>query len=262
MSLITRWKMGYKRRNYALLIILLTITVISSQITSVKSFFYYENSLYIETKGCSFNITLSEGYHFLVVENTGYCAGNYYRNRKTASIQYIVIRPENSDPFYNRMIFGEASLESQSYLYLNFSIMIESDDSPQTSFSIEASNEISVFITNENGLNEFREEVYNTNFVDKPVPLPIMMFIVFIVIGIVIVAGFTIFRSQKQADAIYTMGEKNTHTFISTHKAPSTNSVLQRSHNERPSQFCSDCGSKVLFEQEFCSNCGKELHPK
>ncbi|MFX0087429.1 MAG: hypothetical protein ACFFAU_17395 [Candidatus Hodarchaeota archaeon] len=218
--------------------------------------------MYIETKGCSFNITLSEGYHVLVIENAGYCAGKYYRNRNTASIQYLVIRPENSNPFYDRMLFGESSLESQYYLYLNFSIIIESDDSPQTSFSIDASNEVSVFVTNENGLSEFQDEIDNTNFVDKPLPLAIIMFIVLIVIGIVTVAGITIYRSQKQADSIYTMGEKKSGKFISTHKAPSTNSMLQKSPTEIFSRFCSDCGSKVLFEQEFCSNCGKKLQIK
>jgi hypothetical protein len=254
--------MRCKRHHYALLIILFNILVTSSQITSTKSFTFYEHSLHIEIKECSFNVTLSEGYHVLVVENTGYCAGKYYRNRKTASVEYEVTRPESTNPFYDRTLFGESTLESQYYLYLNFSIIIDSEDSPMTSFTIVASNEVSVFVTDENGFNEFREEINNTNFVDKPLPLPIIVFIVLIVVGIVIVAGFMIYRRQKQADSIYTMGEKKSRTFIPTHKAPSTNSFHQKSPPKGLSRFCSECGAKVSVEQEFCSNCGKELHIK
>lgn len=230
------------------------------------SFRYCEGTLVLETKQCSFNLTLAEGFHILVIENTGYSAGEYYRNRPTAAVEYTVFLREGGSLFPDVPVSYELSLDSQEYLWLNLSSSILLGGYSFASVSVVASNKVSVFMTDTQGFNEFREEVNNTTFTNRPLS-PIIMVAVILGVGGVVVAIFILrFRSRKQTEALYQIGQFSSSQFTSSHKAPPSGpsspllpQAKQDIYNSRVQSLCDSCGGEVSINQEFCSICGSKL---
>lgn len=256
--------MRFKRNLFPIFISFFLFFSTGPHLRSVYAFTYYDDCLFTEVKSVAFNITLTEGFHILVIENTGYCAGECYTDRKTANTQYLAILPKSTSPLAERSINGEAKLESQDYLVVNITLTVMYGNSALTSFLITSTSKVSVFLTNEEGLNEFIEEIDNTEFTQRPLSIPFIV----VAVGIVFTAGIVgiviIYRQQKQAYSIYTIGEKKAKHFVSSHKAPSTpgfqkiNTLTDGSKNHLPlKRLCPECGSTLLSTQEFCSICGK-----
>ena len=257
--------MRYSR--VCLVFFLLTLQLLPNflVILPATSFKYCDGTLFLETKQCSFDLTLAEGYHILVIENTGYSAGEYYLNRPTAVVEYSVFLQEGG-LFPDTPVSKEHSLESQAYLWLDLSQSILLGGYTFVSISVVASNKVSVFMTDTEGLSEFHEEVDNTTFISKPLPPIGIAVAIIVVVGIVVTILFIRFRSQKQTEALYHIGKMSSSQFTSSHKAPpsgpSTPLIPQESIDPTKSIFqhvCANCGSEFSTNQEFCSSCGTKL---
>ena len=258
--------MQYPRVRLVFFLLILQLSTNFLVIIPATSFNYCDGTLFLETKQCSFNLTLAEGYHLLVIENTGYSAGEYYRNRPTADVEYSVFLQEGGGLFPDTPVSGEYSLVSQEYLWLNLSSSILLGGFTFVSVSVVSSKRVSIFMTNTEGLSEFREEVDNTTFTDKPFPPIVIALAIIVVVGIVVAILFIRFRSQKQTESLYHMGQQSSSQFTSSHKAPpsgpSTPLIPQESKNSNKSVFrhvCANCGSEFSATQEFCSSCGTKL---
>ncbi len=228
---------------------------------------YYENTMFIETHGCEFNLTLTEGTHYLIIDNTGYTAGLFYRGRPTATGQYAGVLPESTSPFQNRTIFGEFSLKSQEYLISNITLTVPEGDTALSSFVVVSSNKVSVFLTNVTDMTEFQEGVDSTTFNPKPVNITPWVIVLagVLIIGAAVTIYFVVVRQQRQDEAIYKVGG-SPQQFVSSHKAPSqqvgsifTDLGLQKPQRTSKTSVCPHCGTQLLIGQQYCSHCGQKV---
>jgi len=218
-------------------------------ISSTMAFSYYAGTLVKETTFTTFNVTLGNGTHYLVIDNTGTAAGNYSSHREIASCTYHITFPEEQPE--NKSQTGQG----MCILYDRISVIInESFDPPVvTSFEINATSKVTVFVTDNDGFREFEDE-FIAHFEADPTIIDFndVISVVGIIIVIAVVAIIVIwnYQQRKQKEAIIERAKETKRL----HAEGKGQFIARR--GEEIAQVCAKCGKPVDPKQKFCMFCG------
>lgn len=215
------------------------------------AFNYYAGTLVKETTFTTFSVTLSNGTHYLVIDNSGSAVGEFSSYRETATYTYLITFPD--DPNENNPLTGQGTLVP--ILYDRIAIIInESFEIPVvTSFEINATNKVTVFVTDYDGFREFEEELVadleaDPNTIDfNEIIKAIGVIAVIAVVAVIIIWYYqqrkereAIFERAKETKKLHTQGEGQAFTRRGVKQA----------------RECAKCGKPVDPKQKFCMFCG------
>ena len=120
---------------------------------SSYAFYYIEGSMFEEIIYTEFELILDERDYYLVIDNTGYISRNYIRNESFVC-GVIVFRAKYSTYMEFNFILNSSLAESQ---YRSISLLI--NEPGNMSFKIIATEEVTVFVTTLQGLEQFESEI-------------------------------------------------------------------------------------------------------
>lgn len=147
----------------------------------------------MEVDQAYFNLTLNQGTYYLVIENMGLISGKT-SFRGTASVDYLITLPEKNAIIDQMSWSGPFSITSNSYVISPFVI---DELSSIVSFNITASNPISLFVTDQEGSDDFYSEMF---LLPKEKPSSIVPQVQFLlIVGGLFVASifFVLYRRTK-----------------------------------------------------------------
>ncbi len=178
----------------------------STATIGTPTFSYYEGSLFIEVDQAYFNLTLNQGTHYLVIENMGLISGKT-SFRRTASVNYLITLPEKNVTINQMSWSGPLSITSNSMVTSPFVI----DELNSTvSFNITASNPISLFVTDQEGSDNFHSEMFLSPREQPPSIDPQVIFLV-IGAGLVVASMFIVLyrRIKVKEDEVISSAQDN-----------------------------------------------------
>jgi hypothetical protein len=195
-----------KRIFEVILIIVFIHSNVSTIAISTPTFTYYEGSLFIEVDQAYFNLTLNQGTYNLVIENMGLISGET-SFRGTASVDYVITLPEKNAILEQMSWSGPFALTSNSYATSPFVI---DEINSIVSFNITASNPISLFVTDQEGRDEFYSEMFLSPRKQQPSIGPEIQLLL-IVGGLVVVSMFIILyrRIKVKGDEVISSAQNN-----------------------------------------------------
>jgi len=158
----------------------------------------------MEVEQVYFNLTLNQGTHYLVIENMGSISGKT-SFRGTASVDYLITLPENNTIIDQMSLSGPFALTSNSYFTSPFVI---DELNSIVSFNITASNPISLFVTDQEGDDEFFSEMFLSPRDQSPSIDPQVLFLL-IVAGLVVASMFIVLyrRIKVKEDEVILSGQ-------------------------------------------------------
>lgn len=139
------------------------------------------------------------------------------------------------------------------------------DMNPGNSKTLSQTIKTKYTINSQTDWDNIRVEISDdATFNKRPIHNPMFPFFavlaIIVVVGVTSLIGFRIYRSQKQADSVYTLGISPKKQFVSSHKAPPSSELDNQTALHRPDTIiCSKCGTVVQGTQKFCSHCGAEI---
>ena len=211
------------------------------------AFSYYAGTLVKETTFTTFNVTLGNGTHYLIIDNTGTAAGNYSINREMASYTYCITFSEEK----NKSQTGQG----MCVLYDQIPVIINDSFTPPVvaSFEINATSRVTVFVTDIDGFREFEDE-FITHFEADPTVIDfndiISVIGVIIVIAVVVVIVIWNYQQRKEREVIIEKAKETKRLH-----AEGKGQLIAR-RGEEIAQVCAKCGKPVDPKQKFCMFCG------
>ncbi len=198
--------MNLKPITLFLLLVICNILILTPQVVPVNSFQYYEDSFFPEVTQADFNLSLSEGNHTLVLDNTGFASGRHYLNRKAAYFNYSIVLPDINMTLSNKSF--PLPLTSQSVFHSTFTI---NHTSTLVSIRMCASANVTVFMTNEKGLEDFLNEWLNASMPPRQPPSVFQVSILIMAISfIIVIMLFIWYRHRKLTESIYSYDSLDT----------------------------------------------------
>lgn len=230
---------------------------LSSSLNPVISFNYYAGTLVKESKFASFDVSLSNGTHYLVLDNSGSAAGSFSTNRNYTTCSYNIRFSDN--PNYD-MISGNDTLPPIMYTRIPIVINESLGFPVLVSIVVNSTSQITVFVTDSEGFRGFEDEFIadfeaDPNIIDFDDILRVggIVAVVLIIIGVIAWN----YRQRQQREAIL-------------NRAQQTKELVAQRKDHRPLQtevpptrICSKCGHPVDLNQSYCMFCGiKFVHIK
>ena len=225
------------------------LLLFANHISPTMAFSYYAGTLVKETTYTTFNVTLGNGTHYLVIDNTGTAAGNYNINREMVSCTYRITFPEEIPE--NKSQTGQG----MCVLYDQIPVIINESYAPPvvTSFEINATSSVTVFVTDIDGFREFEDEFIayfeaDPNVIDFNDIISVIG--VIIVIAVVVVIVIWNYQQRKEREAIIERAKETK----KLHAQGKGSKIARR--EEEQTRMCAKCGKPVDPKQKFCMFCG------
>jgi len=217
-----------KRKN--LLVYLFVFLFLVPIFSKAYSFYYVYNSLVEDQKYASSKCVITEGYYFLVIDNTGLITENYKRN--DTYINYFIYSLTANYTIKE----GRTTIIAGDYLVVEFQFEYEDLLVTEIKTEVYSQNPVSIFITNHEGLTEYAEEVESIGMFSSTTVL--------------IIAFSSIGGALILAAAVY-LTIKHLHPRIVRYRA-------KRRKILKPVK-CPKCGNLNEPGVTVCSNCGENI---
>lgn len=157
---------------------------------SSYAFYYIEGSMFEEIIYTEFELILDERDYYLVIDNTGYISRNYIRNESFVC-GVIVFRAKYSTYLEFNFILNSSLAESQ---YRSISLLI--NEPGNMSFKIIATEEVTVFVTTLQGLEQFESEI--SEFLDEGGKYRTTYILIGIIGSLLIMSVATVIYARKR----------------------------------------------------------------
>ena len=130
--------------------------MLSRSVSSATSF-HIPGTLVLDRKYAFYNAIIEEGYYFLVFDNTGFLTDNFYRNHSYV-LYFIDFSVEGIDS-----ISGQKNVPVDDYVIITFEFELPGVYVTHIEFEMHASEEISCFIVDYEGLATYFETIGQVN---------------------------------------------------------------------------------------------------
>ena len=208
------------------------ILLCSSFVSEAYPFQYMPGSLVEDKLYASFNVIISEGFYFLVIDNTGAVSKKSIRN--DAYIIYdLTFSHEELDSFSDSLTINE-----DDYLVISFNFNLTGIFVTEAFFEIRSSRRVSAFITDSDGLAEYFREVGRLAInIQRPIVYTISAFGAALVVSIIL------------------------SSFI-THKKEERDELITRTPVDKVDEpgYCRYCGKTIKSDIKICNACKRRIN--
>ena len=133
------------------------VLAVLANTTAAATSFHVPGTLILDTIYGTYNAIIEEGYYFLVFDNTGYLTDNFNRN-DTYVIYFLEFSVEGLDE-----INGQTSVPKDDYRIITFNFELPEVYVTNAVFEMYASESLSCFIADYEGLAEYFEFIGKIN---------------------------------------------------------------------------------------------------
>jgi len=221
--------------------LLVLVSILILNISLSNAFYYDQSSLREEITDISIHMFLEEGSYHLVIDNTGYVSGEYDREETFVVLEIFALDgiPEyvtDSNTLPSRY-YWDIPINTDTFLIFTIHFV----------FNITATKPVTVFLTDDQGFQDFEEEVENFDFT-KPSRFLIGLGIVLGIIAVIgIVALFFDSLTKKSSE------EEGAKTEVEEGKPAKLERITEVFY------FCEQCNADFTSVSKTCPNCGTKL---
>jgi len=211
--------------------------------STVNAFYYDQSSLREEILIASIHMFLDEGRYHLVIDNTGYLSGEYERDAAFVILEIFAL---NGDPDY---VTDSRTLPFRYYWDIPINTETFFIFSIHFVFNITATKPVTIFLTDDTGFQDFKDEVANFNWT-KPSKVPI---IVGSIVGVIVIAGIL-------AGIIERMRKKGIQqTYVEIEVEEQKEKPIKLGKTAETFLFCEQCNIEYTTNVKQCTKCGNKL---